>query len=294
MEEIHGAGLRNRSGTNHDTDLNSFDVDGHGGSGCVNGESEVNVKESSGSPKESVKKGKSSDKDGGRSSSAFECNICFDLPKDPVVTQCGHLYCWPCIYRWMNVAQSAQNHSLCPVCKAAVEKQTVIPIYGRGNEEDDPRERPVDEIPPRPQGQRTEAVHNHNTNAYGMPTMHFGSPFAGFYPHDGANYGSFSFTAFGLFPSLFGMQFTYPPNGTAGAPVAPGATHNTAPGMSPNDQAARNAGVRATGFRNGSAFQHHHPQQHQPVLTPEQRNQEYLSRLMLMLAMFIIFSLLFF
>ena len=30
---------------------------------------------------------------------AFECNICFDHPNQPVITSCGHLYCWPCIYR---------------------------------------------------------------------------------------------------------------------------------------------------------------------------------------------------
>src|SRR5579862_5295617 len=29
----------------------------------------------------------------------FECNICFDAARDPVVTQCGHLYCWPCLHR---------------------------------------------------------------------------------------------------------------------------------------------------------------------------------------------------
>ena len=32
-------------------------------------------------------------------SSAFECNICYELAQSPVVTPCGHLYCWPCLYR---------------------------------------------------------------------------------------------------------------------------------------------------------------------------------------------------
>ena len=30
---------------------------------------------------------------------AFECNICLELASSPVVTLCGHLYCWPCLYR---------------------------------------------------------------------------------------------------------------------------------------------------------------------------------------------------
>jgi hypothetical protein len=32
-------------------------------------------------------------------SSPFECNICLELAREPVVTYCGHLYCWPCLYR---------------------------------------------------------------------------------------------------------------------------------------------------------------------------------------------------
>ena len=31
--------------------------------------------------------------------SSFECNICYEIAREPVVTVCGHLYCWPCIYR---------------------------------------------------------------------------------------------------------------------------------------------------------------------------------------------------
>ena len=28
----------------------------------------------------------------------FECVICMEIAKEPIVTNCGHLYCWPCIY----------------------------------------------------------------------------------------------------------------------------------------------------------------------------------------------------
>lgn len=31
--------------------------------------------------------------------SYFECNICLELAQEPIVTQCGHLYCWSCIYK---------------------------------------------------------------------------------------------------------------------------------------------------------------------------------------------------
>lgn len=30
--------------------------------------------------------------------SPFECNICLDIASEPMLTTCGHLYCWPCIY----------------------------------------------------------------------------------------------------------------------------------------------------------------------------------------------------
>jgi E3 ubiquitin-protein ligase RNF5 len=29
----------------------------------------------------------------------FECNICLEMAKEPIVTLCGHLFCWPCLFR---------------------------------------------------------------------------------------------------------------------------------------------------------------------------------------------------
>lgn len=54
--------------------------------------------------------------------SVFECNVCLELAKEPVVTLCGHLFCWPCLWRWMQVSNSARA---CPVCKAAVDVDKV-------------------------------------------------------------------------------------------------------------------------------------------------------------------------
>ncbi|GFH15078.1 E3 ubiquitin-ligase RNF185 isoform X1 [Haematococcus lacustris] len=89
----------------------------------------------------------------------FECNICLELASEPVVTLCGHLYCWPCLFRWMQLQSYAKQ---CPVCKAGVDDDTVIPIYGRGNENPTPAYLSDDKLsspaPARPAGQRPAPV----------------------------------------------------------------------------------------------------------------------------------------
>ncbi|XP_016972104.1 E3 ubiquitin-protein ligase RNF185 [Drosophila rhopaloa] len=82
--------------------------------------------------------------------SLYECNICLDTAKDAVVSMCGHLFCWPCLHQWL---LTRPNRKLCPVCKAAVDKDKVIPLYGRNStHQEDPRNK----VPPRPAGHRTE------------------------------------------------------------------------------------------------------------------------------------------
>lgn len=69
--------------------------------------------------------------------SIFECNICLDTAKDAVVSMCGHLYCWPCLHQWL---ETRPHRKLCPVCKAAISKDKVIPLYGRNStKQEDPR-----------------------------------------------------------------------------------------------------------------------------------------------------------
>merc|ERR1712066_630821 len=84
------------------------------------------------------------------SSRAFECNICLDTASDAVISMCGHLFCWPCLHQWLETRPQRQ---ICPVCKAGIGRDKVVPLYGRDGDQKDPREKP---IPPRPRGQRPE------------------------------------------------------------------------------------------------------------------------------------------
>lgn len=101
--------------------------------------------------------GKKDDDEKGNSDagSFFDCNVCLDLAKDPVVTCCGHLFCWPCLYRWLHVHSDAKE---CPVCKGEVTIKSVTPIYGRGKNarqlEDDSNLK----IPLRPHARRVESL----------------------------------------------------------------------------------------------------------------------------------------
>lgn len=108
----------------------------------------------------------SSGRDSDNTSPCFDCNICFDFARDPVVTLCGHLYCWPCIYKWF-FAQSASLDSdelpNCPVCKAEISHTTVIPLYGRGEtmSKVEPKGKAPNSgmvIPPRPPACGTQAL----------------------------------------------------------------------------------------------------------------------------------------
>ncbi|XP_057526558.1 E3 ubiquitin-protein ligase RMA1H1-like [Amaranthus tricolor] len=110
-------------------------------------------------------------------SSGFDCNICLDIVRDPVITFCGHLYCWPCIYRWIQSERSSsenfvlQQQSQCPVCKAQVTQNTLIPLYGRGQSREQPDQTggKIDlVIPHRPSGPRC-GVHTIITGASTSP-----------------------------------------------------------------------------------------------------------------------------
>ncbi|XP_042292404.1 uncharacterized protein rnf5 isoform X2 [Thunnus albacares] len=72
-----------------------------------------------------------------RDRATFECNICLDTARDAVISMCGHLFCWPCLHQWLETRPSRQQ---CPVCKAGISREKVIPLYGRGSSsQEDPR-----------------------------------------------------------------------------------------------------------------------------------------------------------
>ncbi|OII71548.1 zinc C3HC4 type domain-containing protein [Cryptosporidium andersoni] len=90
----------------------------------------------------------------GCNGTSFECNICFETAHEPIVTRCGHLYCWSCMCLWLE-----KGYEDCPVCKAGVTQENVIPLYGRGCGNDDPRKK----TKPRPRAERPEARQRHST-----------------------------------------------------------------------------------------------------------------------------------
>ncbi|CAM0955043.1 unnamed protein product [Alopecurus aequalis] len=99
--------------------------------------------------------------EGGKSTAMFECNICFEMADEPVVTSCGHLFCWPCLYQWLHVHST---HKECPVCKGEVTEGNITPIYGRGNSTSDVEKKVAEDgnvaapnIPARPHGNRLES-----------------------------------------------------------------------------------------------------------------------------------------
>jgi len=110
----------------------------------------------------------------------FECNICLDSAYEPVVTLCGHLYCWPCIYKWIHSQRSPIDPTdapKCPVCKSKIINSSIIPLYGRGNSRTEPgpefkkpKTEPV--IPRRPAALRLEQHQNLTHRTLGNYTPH--------------------------------------------------------------------------------------------------------------------------
>ncbi|XP_057458069.1 E3 ubiquitin-protein ligase RMA3-like [Lotus japonicus] len=87
------------------------------------------------SPKQKLKSTSAESPISSSDNGCFDCNICLESAHDPVVTLCGHLYCWPCIYKWLSVQSSSaepDQQQTCPICKAEISHTSLVPLYGRG------------------------------------------------------------------------------------------------------------------------------------------------------------------
>ena len=51
---------------------------------------------------------------------------------EPVITSCGHLFCWPCLYSWV---KTAATDYACPMCRLLVS--AVTSDMSRGKYRDD-------------------------------------------------------------------------------------------------------------------------------------------------------------
>ncbi|KAL1554228.1 RING-type E3 ubiquitin transferase [Salvia divinorum] len=134
----------------------------------------------------------------------FECNICFELAQEPIVTLCGHLYCWPCLYQWLRLHSHCHE---CPVCKAIVQEEKLIPIYGRGKSNCDPRSRslPGIPVPNRPVGQRPQTAAPRVDMNYGQPNQL--DPIIRAMPMSAARFGHLRLsTLFGSLTDIFNLQ----------------------------------------------------------------------------------------
>eukprot|EP00055_Hartaetosiga_balthica_P004508 m.11872 g.11872 ORF g.11872 m.11872 type:complete len:232 (+) comp3907_c0_seq1:85-780(+) len=140
----------NNSNHNNNTTTNNNIDDSNLSSNPNTGESN-NSEHASTSPQEEEEK----------SMSSYSCRICLDIAHDPVVTKCGHLYCWPCLHEWL------QRKEECPVCKAGVTKENVIPLFV-SETETDPRTK---NIPHRPRAERPPNMSD--TNAFFRANMFF-------------------------------------------------------------------------------------------------------------------------
>jgi len=55
-----------------------------------------------------------------------KCTLCLEELKDPAATQCGHVFCWPCIGDWV------REKPECPLCRREALVQHILPLRAVG------------------------------------------------------------------------------------------------------------------------------------------------------------------
>lgn len=57
----------------------------------------------------------------------FECPICLEPPIAPRITECGHVYCLPCILHLIRDMKEQDRNRTCPVCHARISAHALRP-----------------------------------------------------------------------------------------------------------------------------------------------------------------------
>ncbi|XP_073300612.1 uncharacterized protein [Primulina huaijiensis] len=83
-------------------------------------------------------------------SACFDCSICLEFARDPVVTLCGYLYRWPCIYKWFNSQSVSPAPNELPYAAMPPGLSFSKP------------EQEADAIPPRPSASGIQHLPSHN------------------------------------------------------------------------------------------------------------------------------------
>ncbi|CAM8920360.1 unnamed protein product [Rhodiola kirilowii] len=142
----------------------------------------------------------------------FDCNICLRKARDPVLTCCGHLYCWPCFYQLPDVGMDTKE---CPACKGEVKDTGIIPIYGSSDKalKRDGNKSGV-EIPPRPQAHRIESIRQQRITR-GSHSLRIDEVLRGLHSFStlSSNLSSALSSAERIIEDLEGMAHMYPPAG---------------------------------------------------------------------------------
>lgn len=114
-------------------------------SGASTTETNINQNESSKTGKDNKNEDKNKQCEEDMGDEKWKCPICLESLQQPVVTHCGHVFCWPCISEWL------RRSSSCPVCHGALNANQLIPIYGQGSEANT-------SVPPPPRPEYHEAT----------------------------------------------------------------------------------------------------------------------------------------
>ena len=94
--------------------------------------------------------------------SFYECKICISMSQEPVVTYCGHLFCWSCLYEWAETRGS--DEVPCPTCCSSVKIKSTIPLYTSTQN----HEKVLKAIPKRPKPKTVPFVNMQNNFNFGF------------------------------------------------------------------------------------------------------------------------------